>query len=85
MRKTLNATRACGLKVVTVSGGVSCNLELRTQMTAACEREGIQVIFAAPELCTDNAAMIAFVAALHLGAEFRSSVTDEIDPNLALT
>jgi N6-L-threonylcarbamoyladenine synthase len=85
VRKTLNAARVCRLKIVTVSGGVSCNRELRAQMTAACEREGIQVLFAAPGLCTDNAAMIAFVAALRLDAGFRSSITGEIDPNLALT
>ncbi len=84
VRKTLKAARACRLKVVTVSGGVSCNQELRTQMIAACERERIEVFFAAPKLCTDNAAMIAFVAALRLKAGFHSSVTDEIDPNLAL-
>jgi hypothetical protein len=29
--------------------------------------------------------MIAFVAALRLDAGFRSSITGEIDPNLALT
>ncbi len=84
VRKTLKAARACRLKVVTVSGGVSCNRELRVQVTTACEREAIQVLFAAPELCTDNAAMIAFVAALRLDAGFGSNVTDEIDPNLAL-
>jgi len=84
VRKTIRAGKENNRGLITVSGGVSCNQELRNQMTAAAEREGFQVLFAAPTLCTDNAAMIAFAAALRLGAGFRSSVTDEIDPNLAL-
>ena len=84
VRKTIRAGKESNRGLITVSGGVSCNQELRQQMTAAAEREGVQVLFAAPTLCTDNAAMIAFAAALRLEAGFRSSVTDEIDPNLAL-
>ena len=82
--KRFGAGKESNRGLITVSGGVSCNQELRQQMTAAAEREGVQVLFAAPTLCTDNAAMIAFAAALRLEAGFRSSVTDEIDPNLAL-
>lgn len=84
VRKTIRAGKESNRGLITVSGGVSCNQQLRQQMTAAAEREGVQVLFAAPTLCTDNAAMIAFAAALRLEAGFRSSVTDEIDPNLAL-
>ena len=84
VRKTIRAGKESNRGLITVSGGVSCNQELRNQMTAAAELEGFQVLFAAPTLCTDNAAMIAFAAALRLEAGFRSSVTDEIDPNLAL-
>jgi tRNA A37 threonylcarbamoyltransferase TsaD len=39
---------------------------------------------AEPWLCTDNAAMIAFAAMLKLETGVISSVSDEIDPNLAL-
>jgi N6-L-threonylcarbamoyladenine synthase len=42
------------------------------------------LLTAAPRLCTDNAAMIAFAAALRFAAGFSSKVTQEIDPNLAL-
>jgi N6-L-threonylcarbamoyladenine synthase len=84
VRKTMRAGKESNRRLITVSGGVSCNRQLRAQMTAAAERDGFQILFAAPELCTDNAAMIAFAAALRLDAGFRSSVTDEIDPNLAL-
>jgi N6-L-threonylcarbamoyladenine synthase len=84
VKKTLRAARESGAKLVTVSGGVSCNRQLRDQMNEACHRAGIQLLTAAPELCTDNAAMIAFAASLRLKAGFESELTQEIDPNLAL-
>jgi N6-L-threonylcarbamoyladenine synthase len=70
--------------LVTVSGGVSCNRELRKQMTEACKRHGFALKTAEAQLCTDNAAMIAFAAMLKLQSGISSSVTEEIDPNLAL-
>ena len=84
VKKTLRAARESGAKLVTVSGGVSCNRQLRDQMDEACQRAGIQLLTALPELCTDNAAMIAFAASLRLKAGFASALTQEIDPNLAL-
>jgi N6-L-threonylcarbamoyladenine synthase len=84
VKKTARAARECGVKLVTVSGGVSCNAELRKQMGDACNRAGLRLRTAVPELCTDNAAMIAFAASLRLDAGFTSELTQEIDPNLAL-
>jgi len=84
VRKTIAAARKYGVSLVTVSGGVSCNQELRKQMREACVREGVEFKNAAPWLCTDNAAMIAFAALLRLHAGFESKVTEEIDPNLEL-
>jgi N6-L-threonylcarbamoyladenine synthase len=84
VQKTLRATREVGAKVVAISGGVSCNLELREQMCVACEEAGLKFASAKPELCTDNAAMIAFVALLRLQAGFTSRVEEDIDPNLVL-
>ena len=84
VKKTLRAAHDCGAKLVTVSGGVSCNRELRAEMLGACDRAGLKLLTAVPELCTDNAAMIAFAASLRLQAGFASELTQEIDPNLAL-
>jgi len=84
VQKTVRAARQRGVKLVTVSGGVSCNQELRRQLRAACDRNGFECKSAPPALCTDNAAMIAFAAALRFRAGFTSSVTEDIDPNLAL-
>ena len=84
VRKTIAAVQKYRVNLVTVSGGVSCNQELRRQLGEACACEGFEFKNAEPWLCTDNAAMIAFAALLRLQAGFESKVTEEIDPNLAL-
>jgi N6-L-threonylcarbamoyladenine synthase len=82
--KTIAAAKEHNVDLVTVSGGVSSNRQLRKQMTEACKRNRFQLKIAEPWLCTDNAAMIAFAAILKLQSGASSSVTEEIDPNLAL-
>ena len=82
--KTVRAARECRARVVTISGGVSCNRELRNRMRDACDDAGLKLLPAVPQLCTDNAAMIAFAASLRFQAGFESELTQEIDPNLAL-
>ena len=84
VRKTIAAARACRASLVTLSGGVSCNNVLRAQMESACDAAGFRFVPAPRSLSTDNAAMIAFAAALRFEAGQASSVADEIDPNLAL-
>ncbi len=82
--KTIAAARRCGRKLVSVSGGVSCNSRLRVRMGEACAAEGLELRLAEPVLCTDNAAMIAFVAAGRLERGESSPLTAEISPNLPL-
>src|SRR5438034_4227292 len=84
VRKTMAAAQKYNVDLVTVSGGVSCNQELRRQLGNACARDGFEFKIAEAWLCTDNAAMIAFAAFLRLRAGFGSTVTEEIDPNLPL-
>jgi N6-L-threonylcarbamoyladenine synthase len=84
VKKTLRAAATCRTALVTLSGGVSCNQALRNEMDKACRKAGVRLLTAAPRLCTDNAAMIAFAASLRFAAGFSSKVTQEIDPNLAL-
>jgi N6-L-threonylcarbamoyladenine synthase len=84
VRKTIAAARKYQVDLVTISGGVSSNQELRRQLREACVRAGFEFKSAEPWLCTDNAAMIAFAAMLRLKKGVESKVTDEIDPNLAL-
>jgi N6-L-threonylcarbamoyladenine synthase len=82
--KTIAAARATGRKVVAISGGVSCNARLRVRFQAACEKARLELLLAEPALCTDNAGMIAHVAAHLFEAGLESPVTAEIHPNLAL-
>jgi len=82
--KTIAAAQKHHVDLVTVSGGVSCNQELRRQLGEACRRAGFDLKTAESWLCTDNAAMIAFTALLRLQAGFQSKLTEEVDPNLAL-
>lgn len=82
--KTMRAAEQCGENCITLSGGVSCNKALQEAMQHACDKNGYQLLIAQPELSTDNAAMIAFVA-LHshlLGKS--SSLHEDINPNLKL-
>ena len=84
VRKTILAASSCRTSLVTLSGGVSSNAELRKQMQGACDAAGLKLRAAVPSLSTDNAVMIGFAAGLRFEAGFVSSVADEIDPNLAL-
>lgn len=83
VRKTIAAAKKHDVDLVTVSGGVSCNRELRKQLGEACKRQHLEFRTAEQWLCTDNAAMIAFAAMLKLENGVSSNVTEEIDPNLA--
>jgi N6-L-threonylcarbamoyladenine synthase len=83
-KKTMRAANECGMRLVTISGGVSCNQALRNEMEERCRESGFRLLTAPPSLCTDNAAMIAFAASLRVRAGQGSDVREEIDPNLAL-
>ena len=82
--KTMQAAAATGRGTVALSGGVSCNTRLREKMSEACEAHGIELLVADVALCTDNAGMIAYVAALKLASGETSPVSVDIDPNLRL-
>jgi N6-L-threonylcarbamoyladenine synthase len=47
---------------VAVGGGVAANGRLRARARALCEARGLRLKLVPPELCTDNAAMIASAA-----------------------
>lgn len=82
--KTIRAAKAAGRDTIAVSGGVSCNTRLREKLAAACTKAGLNLLLAEPSLCTDNAAMIGYVAALRLAAGESSPLSIDIDPNLRL-
>ena len=64
--KCFSALERTGLEQLVVAGGVGANRQLRAALDAQGMRRGCRVFYPAPELCTDNGAMIAFAAALRL-------------------
>lgn len=85
LAKTLSAMALTGARCVAVSGGVSCNRGLRRAFSEAAARHGFELLLAAPELTTDNAAMIGHAAGLRLARGLTSSLSEDIDPNLPLS
>lgn len=67
VKKTLAAAATRGYPSICLSGGVSANSELRHRLARECEDRGVRLRIPPPDLCTDNAAMIAS-AAMHLPA-----------------
>ncbi len=59
IERCLKALRYTGNSNLIVVGGVARNALLRERATAAAVEEGFEVHFPPPQLCTDNAAMIA--------------------------
>ena len=83
--KTVRAARRLGVMCVTASGGVTCNRSLRTELAAACEREGFTLRLAERSLCTDNAAMVGILAERKLQkAAAPTSLDAEIEPGWTL-
>lgn len=64
-----------GLTQLVVAGGVGANRPLRAALDSAAATQGFDVFYPAPELCTDNGAMIAFAAGLRLRAPASPDVT----------
>ena len=69
---------------IQLSGGVSCNSELRRRVQKHFEEKGIRVYYPSPELTTDNAAMIAAAGVLRLRTGQKDDWDLQADPNLAL-
>jgi N6-L-threonylcarbamoyladenine synthase len=82
--KTLEAATRTGVDTVLLGGGVVANTRLRERMEADASARGIRVLFPSPELCTDNAAMIACVGAARLARGERTSLDIAVEPNLQL-
>ena len=84
IHKAMKAAKQTRHRVLAVSGGVSCNKALRSQLAAACERARLQLILPPNSLTTDNAAMIAFAGLLRARAGDFSPLETPVDPNLRL-
>lgn len=84
---TDNVIKTCRMRKVdkiAIAGGVASNTALRESLTKAGMMYGIQVLFPAPILCTDNAAMIGSAAYFEFMRGVRSSLNLNALPNLKL-
>ena len=63
-----------------IAGGVSANFRLRSKLKALHKEQDIEITFPETDLCTDNAAMIAFVGAVH--SQDRPLQKIQIDPEV---
>ena len=72
--KTLRALDAVPRTVVVVAGGVGANARLRARLAAAAAARGVRVLYPRAELCTDNAAMIAYAGHARLAAGERAGL-----------
>jgi len=66
VRRVFKAARNKGINTIVVAGGVAANGRLR-ELLAEERRDGERVIIPSPAFCTDNAAMVAGVAAHYYG------------------
>jgi N6-L-threonylcarbamoyladenine synthase len=67
VERSLRAVRQWGQGGLGVVGGVACNRRLRSRLSETADREGIDLRIPGPDLCTDNAAMVAGLGGWMLG------------------
>ncbi len=65
VRNTMQALACTGVQHLAIAGGVAANRLLREKLSEDCAGAGVELHCPPPELCTDNAVMVA-VAGYHL-------------------
>jgi N6-L-threonylcarbamoyladenine synthase len=82
--KTVRAATDHGVRTVSASGGVSLNSRLRQRLAEESERRNLRLLLAPPELCTDNAAMIAALAFHKLKDGRMDDYSVDVAPSIGL-
>jgi len=84
VKRTLLLCRREAVPNLVVTGGVACNGRLRDAFREAAKRERVEVFFPSLQYTTDNAAMIAAAAFLHLERGDLAGFDINADTNLKL-
>jgi len=82
--KTLRAAERTGAASIVLGGGVAANLALRARIAGEAEARGIPFTVPAPDLCTDNAAMIGAAGARRFARGDRSGLDLDARPTWPL-
>jgi len=82
--KTVQAADQKGVSAIAVTGGVAMNQRLRQAFNDIAQRERYRVFFTRPDLCSDNAAMIAAAGAARLAYGDVDGLDLEAVPNAPL-
>ena len=83
--KCERALQKTGLPSLVIAGGVSANIELRQTLDKLGGELGTQIHYPAPDLCTDNGAMIAFAGYLRINAGHREDLSINVRPRWPMT
>ncbi|HEX6207301.1 MAG TPA: tRNA (adenosine(37)-N6)-threonylcarbamoyltransferase complex transferase subunit TsaD [Actinomycetota bacterium] len=84
VQKTFAAAQERAVETVLLGGGVVANTRLRARMSEEARRRGVRLHYPPPELCTDNAAMIASAGYFRIRRGERDGWDVAADPGLAL-
>lgn len=86
LEKTFSASKKYSLKKIVLGGGVIANSALRTQFLKKAGIEKTKAFLPSPQLCTDNAAMIACAGyyKMKIKGFSKKENIQKIDPNLKL-
>jgi N6-L-threonylcarbamoyladenine synthase len=82
--KLLRAASESGISTVVIGGGVAANSALRTRLLEDAEHAGLRAVVPPLSLCTDNAAMVAAVAAYRLRRDGPTPLDAGATPNLRI-
>ena len=83
-QNVLKTCKKTQVNKIAIAGGVASNSALRESLIKAASKEGIDVLFPSPILCTDNAAMIGSAAYFNFIKGIESPLNINAKPNLKL-
>ena len=82
--KVVRAAIEYEMHTIFLCGGVAANSRLRTLLQEACDEAEIKLFYPSPQLCTDNAAMVAACGYQRYQRGIRTALDVAPDPNLPI-